>query len=174
MNNQRFILIAGLPNLKEYEFAEQYKDATIITEEDAYQDLFESKMQVKKNLMRMSDQNIRVLVNNEINDEERESRSYITRSINSNIRNALLRGDELVVAIYRGLNFRERGYIMNNIEDIKCSKSLVFFYKSKSQYIEYNSKLESPLSLKEIDKLYSDIDMPDNKYIEGFDQLFLL
>lgn len=172
MNDQNFILIAGLPNLNEYDYAEQYKDAIIITEKEAYQTLFDTKMQVKKNIMGIKDQNARILVQNEINDNEKETMSYITRRINSLVKEALL-NNNLVVVVYRGLNFRERGYIMENIKDIKCRKSLIFFYKNKSEYIELNKKLYNQLSDQEIDKLYSDIDIPDSKYVEGFDQLFL-
>ena len=172
MKDQYFVLISGLPNLGKSEYAKSYyqhnsnESLVVIDENDIYKELIKYRVELKKS------KDVESIVINELRDNKKETESYIMNCMNTKIRKALLNGNN-VVAVYGGLSFRERGYIMNNISDIKCDKSLVFFHMLKSKYIEYNRKLENPLSEDEINKLFSIIDMPDNKYIEGFDRVFV-
>lgn len=171
MKDQYFVLISGLPNLGKSEYAKTYhqhnsESLVVIDENDIYQELIKYRMELKRS------NDAEQIVINELKDNKKETESYITNCMNTRIRKALLDGNN-VVAVYSGLSFRERGYIMNNISDIKCIKSLVFFHMIRNKYIDYNHKLENPLTDEEINKLYSSIDMPDNKYIEGFDRVFI-
>lgn len=171
MKDQYFVLISGLPNLGKSDYSNTYdhnngKSLVIIDENDIYKELIEYRIKLKKI------NNAEQIVVNELKDNKKETESYIISSMNDRIHKALSNGNN-VVAVHRGLSFRERGYIMNNISDIKCTKSLIFFYMIKNKYIDYNHKLEDPLTEEEINELYSEIDMPDNKYIEGFDRVFV-
>lgn len=170
MKDQYFVLIAGLPNLGKSEYAKTYhhndSPLIIIDENEIYKELIQYRIELKNS------KDAESIVINELKDNKKETESYIVNCMNTKIHKSLLDGNN-VVAVYSGLSFRERGYIMNNISDIDCNKSLVFFHMIKNKYIDYNHKLENPLSNEEIDKLYSDIDMPDNKYIEGFDRVFV-
>lgn len=171
MKDQYFVLISGLPNLGKSDYAKTYlqhnnSPLIIIDENDIYEDLVKYRTELKK------DRDATSIVINELRDNKKETESYIINCMNTKIHKELSYGNN-VIAVYSGLSFRERGYIMNNISDIKCDKSLVFFHMLKSKYIEYNRKLENPLSEDEINKLFSIIDMPDNKYIEGFDRVFV-
>jgi hypothetical protein len=169
---QTFIMVAGLPNLGRHQWAKDYENAIIFSENEEYENIKRERIKLKKQSFFTN--NVENIVENELKNESKNTKSIIFNSLNVKIRKELEAGKELVVVVCNGLNFRERGYIMSNIMDIKCVKNLIFFHRGINSYKSFNETQENKLSENEIDLLFSDFDMPDNKYIEGFNNVFLL
>lgn len=169
---QTFIMIAGLPNLGKHDWAKEYDNAIVFSEKEEYEIIKKERIELKKNSYFTN--NIENIVENELRDEMKSTKSHIFNSLGTKIHDALSSGKELVIVVCSGLNFRERGYIMSNIYDIKCTKNLIFFHRGINTYKKFNDTQDNKLSEKEIDGLFSDFDIPDNKYIEGFNNVFLM
>ena len=102
-----------------------------------------------------------------------DENDYNNESLIKKLRDNLLEDNELVILISECLKFTDRKLIIDSIKDINCRKSLMFFYKEKSEFIKINDKLENPLSKDEISDLYDIVEVPNSKYEEGFDLLFI-